>query len=324
MKTPIRTVWTLLVSAALTAALMAGCGTTVQQARVVDQAPAAAPAPLAPTPATPPPAAPAPAPSKPPAPAPAPPAKPQAPAPPPAPQPPPQPAATPVPAAPAPAAPAVPQYTIEQFLGTVNFNGASFSPDATKILVGSNQTGIFNAYAVPVTGGAPVALTHSTTDNVRPLSFFPHDERFLYISDKGGNELDHVYVQGTDGKAQDLTPGDKLKASFLDWAQDDRSFFVSTNERDPRYFDVYEIEADGYARKLLYKNDSGLDFAAISPDRKTLAFIKSGGSTADTLATAGDGVWAMMTASCGGASSSAAAVCAGSADGTGAAASAAA
>src|SRR6185369_8435919 len=113
------------------------------------------------------------------------------------------------------AAKPVPQYTIEQFLGTVSFGGASFSPDASKILVRGNPTGIANAYAVPVAGGEPVALTHSTTDHIFALGYFPKDERFLYSSNHGGNEIDHLYVQAEDGAVRDLTPGEKVKARFL-------------------------------------------------------------------------------------------------------------
>ena len=129
--------------------------------------------------------------------------------------------------------------------------GRKGSSDGSKILVGSNRTGIFNAYAVPVAGGEPVALTRSTTDNVFAVGYFPADERFLYLSNHGGNELDHLYVQSPGNAVVDLTPGDKLKASFHSWAEDDRSFFVGTNERDPRFFDVYEYQVEGYARKMM-------------------------------------------------------------------------
>ena len=47
----------------------------------------------------------------------------------------------------------VPQYTIQDFLGTTAFAGASFSPDNSKVLVSSDLSGIFNVYAVPVAGG---------------------------------------------------------------------------------------------------------------------------------------------------------------------------
>lgn len=170
---------------------------------------------------------------------------------------------------------AVPQYTIEEFLGTTGLAGASFSPDGGTILVSSDRTGVYNAFAVPVAGGDPVQLTQSTTDAVLVQSYFPADERFLYLSDRGGNELTHLYVRAPDGTVTDLTPGEKLKANFLGWAEDNGSFFISTNGRDPKYFDIHEVASDGYRRTLLYRDTTGYDFADISRDRRYLAFDKS-------------------------------------------------
>lgn len=167
-----------------------------------------------------------------------------------------------------------PRYSIEDFLRTTDLAGASWSPDKKRILVSSNQSGVFNVYAIPVDGGAPVQLTRSTTNATFALSYFPADERFLFARDSGGNELTHIHVRERDGRVRDLTPGAKLKANFLGWAHDDRSFFVATNERDPRFFDVYEVAVDGYARTLIYKNEQGYEFGAISPDKRYLAFEK--------------------------------------------------
>src|SRR6185436_1816227 len=83
----------------------------------------------------------------------------------------------------------VPEYAIEDFMGTTAYGGASFSADGKSILVSSDQTGIFNAVSIPVDGSAPTPLTHSTTDSIQVQSNFPGDERFLYQSDQGGNEL---------------------------------------------------------------------------------------------------------------------------------------
>jgi hypothetical protein len=67
--------------------------------------------------------------------------------------------------------------------GTMNneFFGASFSPDQEKLLVASNASGIWNAYAVPVTGGALEPLTTSTTNAVFPIGYLPNDERIVNI-----------------------------------------------------------------------------------------------------------------------------------------------
>ncbi len=190
------------------------------------------------------------------------------------------PAAAASPAAPAePSAAAVPQYTIQQFLATTSMFGSSFSPDGGKLLVSSNQSGIFNVYAIPVDGGPPQQLTHSTTDNIQSAGYFPTDERFLYTSDRGGNELGHVYVRELDGSVGDLTPGDKLKAMAVGWARDDRGFFILSNERDQKVFDLYEIDGKSYERTLLFRNDAAFDVGAISEDRRWLALGKSQSST---------------------------------------------
>src|ERR1044071_10107704 len=54
------------------------------------------------------------------------------------------------------------QYSVADFYANKEFFGASFSPDRQKILVGSKTSGIWNAYAVPVAGGALEPLTSST------------------------------------------------------------------------------------------------------------------------------------------------------------------
>ena len=166
-------------------------------------------------------------------------------------------------------------YAVADFYRNTSYSGASWSADRRRLLVSSNRTGIWNAYAIPVAGGEARPLTQSTTDAVFARSYFPHDDRILFESDRGGNELTHVYVRNVDGTTKDLTPGEKLKASFLRWAGDDRSFFVSTNERDPKYFDVYEITADSFQRTLLFRNDSGFTLGPISRDRRFLAAVKS-------------------------------------------------
>lgn len=167
------------------------------------------------------------------------------------------------------------RYTIDQFLGTTRIFGSSFSPDGSKILVSSDETGIFNAYAVSVDGGGALQLTDSETDAVFVAGYFPEDERFIYSADQGGNELAHVYVRELDGSTTDLTPGESHRASFAGWADDDASFFIGTNERNPQYIDIYEVTVDGYERTLFYRNEDGSDLAAVSSDKRWLVVSKT-------------------------------------------------
>ena len=164
-------------------------------------------------------------------------------------------------------------YTIEQFMNTVAVGGASFSPDEKEILFTSDETGIRNVYAVPVAGGKARALTTSATDTTSAISFFPHDTRFLYTRDQGGNELNHLYVREKDGSERDLTPGDKLKAMFASWSGDKKAFFVQTNERDPKYFDVYRYDTATYERKMIFRNE-GYEPELVSGDGRWIAVSK--------------------------------------------------
>ena len=166
------------------------------------------------------------------------------------------------------------RYTIEQFMATTTVTGASFSKDEKTILFNSNESGIFNAYTIPVAGGKPVPLTKSTTDSTYAVDFFYNDDRILFTRDKGGDENNHLFVREVDGTEKDLTPGDKLKASFAGWRPDGGAFYVTTNERDAKVFDLYRYDAKTYQRTMLYENTSGMNPSMISDDEKWIAMTK--------------------------------------------------
>ena len=175
---------------------------------------------------------------------------------------------------------AVKRYTIEQFMDTTRVGGASFSEDEKQILFYSNKTGIFNVYTVPVTGGAAKQLTSSTKESTFSVTYLP-DGRFIYDYDRGGDENSHLYLREADGSERDLTPGEKTKANFLGWARDRKSFFYSTNARDPKFFDVFEMTVPDFKSTLLYRDETGYDVGDISNDRKFIALQKTT-TTVDT------------------------------------------
>ena len=167
------------------------------------------------------------------------------------------------------------RYSIEQFMATTSLLGASFSADEKRVLFSSNETGIFNAYTLPVGGGGSESLTRSVVDSIFSVSFFPCDDRVLFTRDWGGNENFHLFVLAPDGTETDLTPGDGLKAQFMGWRANGSAFYVSSNERDQRFFDLYRYDAQTYARTLLYKNEHGLDLGPISRDECWLALNRA-------------------------------------------------
>ncbi len=172
------------------------------------------------------------------------------------------------------APPAVPVYDAATFFETTTYRGASFSADEGSLLISSDATGVFNAYRIPLAGGDPEPLTQSQSDSIQAVSWFPTDDRFLYTADQGGNELNHLFVRESDGSVKDLTPGENLKAYFTGWRRDEQAFFVSSNERDPRYFDVYEYQAKDYRRTRLFENREGWVVSLVSPDGRWIVLVR--------------------------------------------------
>lgn len=169
----------------------------------------------------------------------------------------------------------VPLYSIEAFYKNISIGGGSFSPDETKLLVTSNKSGIYNAYQLPLDGTAAEPLTYSTEESVFAIGYFPNDERFLYSSDKGGNEIDHIYLRNLDGTVTDLTPWENVKSSFFSWARDEQSFFFISNKRDARYFDLYEMSIESFEPVLIFENNNGFDITTISKDKNLIALGKT-------------------------------------------------
>lgn len=167
----------------------------------------------------------------------------------------------------------VPQYSAEQFFATKTYFGNDINHDASAMLVASDESGVFNLYRVSIDGSNWQPLTQSTTDPAFPVSWFPNDDRLLYTADQGGNELNHVYLREVDGTVRDLTPGDKLKAYFAGW-HNDGSFYIASNERDPRFFDLYHYHSEDYKRQLVFSNNDGYGISAVSKDGRYLALTK--------------------------------------------------
>ncbi len=167
----------------------------------------------------------------------------------------------------------VKQYTIEQFMDTTRITGMSFSPDAKSLLFSSNKSGIFNVYSVPTAGGDPRQLTQSTKESTYGVTYLP-DGRFLFTYDKGGNENSHIYVMDN-GKERDLTPGDKVRASFAGWNKEKTAFYYTTNERDPKFFDFYKMDVKTFTPTRLFENTQGYEIGAISNDEKWIALNKT-------------------------------------------------
>lgn len=172
------------------------------------------------------------------------------------------------------------QYTIAQFMDIVPINGGAFSADESKIVYNSRANGIFNAYEIDLKTGQEKQLTSSTTNAIFSQSYFPNDDRVLYTSDKGGNEINHLYVRNLDSSVIDLIQDSTAKAQFAGWSYNKKLMYYSSNSRDKKFFDLYSVQISGgetkvYPSTLLYKNEKGLNPDAISNDDRYIALSET-------------------------------------------------
>ena len=169
----------------------------------------------------------------------------------------------------------VKQYTIDQFYKSTRIIGGAFNNDESKLLVSSDQTGIFNVFEINLADSSRKQITHSTVESFFAMDYVPGTGKILYDADMGGNEIDHIYLLDEDGTTKDLTPGDKAKSGFMGWSKNKKFMYYGSNKRDPQFFDVYKMSISDWKPVMLYKNEKGLDFAGISDNENYMALQKA-------------------------------------------------
>ncbi len=167
------------------------------------------------------------------------------------------------------------QYTIEQFYKNKQVGGGAFSNDESKLLISSNESGIYNVHEIDLKTGEQKAITNSEKESFFAVDYVPGTDEVLYSADKGGNEISHVYLRKADGTVQDLTPGEEEKASFYGWSEDKKSMYYGSNKRDSKFFDVYKMKVGEWKGDMMYKNEDGINFSDISYDEKIIALNES-------------------------------------------------
>ncbi len=167
------------------------------------------------------------------------------------------------------------QYSIEQFYKNIRFGGGSFSGDEAKLLISSDQSGIFNVYEITIANDSIRQITFSDNESYFGIDYVPETNQVIYSADKGGNEISHLYLLKEDGTSVDLTPAENEKANFGGWSEDKKSMFYISNKRDPRFFDFYKMKIDEWEAKMIYQNNEGLDIAGLSHNENFFSLTKS-------------------------------------------------
>ena len=167
------------------------------------------------------------------------------------------------------------KYSIKQFYQNNRIGGGAFSNDETKLLVSSDESGIFNLYEIYIISGEKTQKTFSEKESFFAIDYLPGTNQILYSADKGGDELNHIYLMNENGAPTDLTPGKNEKASLSGWSKDKKSMYFTSNKRNPQFIAFYKMNIDTWESEMLYQNDNGINISNMSEDETWFAFSQT-------------------------------------------------
>lgn len=171
-------------------------------------------------------------------------------------------------------------YPFERYLNVRNAYGPSFSPAGDRLSFLTDITGVAEVWSVPIemdaaTPAWPEQLTFRG-ERVSGVAYSPVEPVMLVAADTGGSELDQFYTLSQDGaEFRALTEQAKVMYRAGLWSPDGQRIVYASNERDPRYFDIYERELASGAIRLLWQQDSTNFPAACSPDGRQVIISRS-------------------------------------------------
>ena len=152
------------------------------------------------------------------------------------------------------------KYSFERYLNVRSASGASFSPDGRQLSFLTDITGVAEVWSVLVDMHAtapawPEQLTFRG-ERVASATFSPTEDTMLVTADRGGNERTQLYTLSADGSTfTALTDQPDVIYQFGDWPPEGKRIIYSSNERDGRYFDVYELSLENHQSRLLLQQD---------------------------------------------------------------------
>lgn len=172
---------------------------------------------------------------------------------------------------------------IEEYFKILRVRGASFSYDDKLVAYLSDEGGRMDIWVQLVEGGKARQITH-VDGMVHSFSFCPTSDFLLYEADDGGDEIPHIYLTDSNGKApKDLMEEypQGARTRFIRWADDGKTFLYLSNIRDEKYMDLYEYSIKTAKSMILWKSSEKLSFRLTSRNHKRF-IINETISDADT------------------------------------------
>lgn len=136
--------------------------------------------------------------------------------------------------------------------------GGQISPDGRHVSWLAPVDGVLNVFVAPTSDpSAGRAVTRETRRNLQQYFWAPDSRHVIYLQDAGGNENYKVHaVNIANAHDRNLTPvGERVRATIQGVSPLRRDVvLVGLNERNPQFFDLYEIDYRTGERRLVAEN----------------------------------------------------------------------
>jgi dipeptidyl aminopeptidase/acylaminoacyl peptidase len=205
---------------------------------------------------------------------------------------------------------AIPLIPRSVLFGNPDRAGLSLSPDGNRVAFLAPLDGVLNVWVAPTDDlEAAKPVTRDTGRGIRQFFWAYNNADLLYLQDKGGDENWKLYrIRLADGSIKDLTPFEEIpgpdgKPIMLPTGQPLRPtvqvvgvshlhpgrILIGLNNRNPMFHDLYELDLESGAMRLLVQNDAWVAFMVdddftvrmgmrMNPDGSTDYFKASAGA----------------------------------------------
>ena len=180
------------------------------------------------------------------------------------------------------------KYAFERYLNVRSASNPGFSPDGQTLSFLTDISGVAEVWCTSLHGQMarplwPEQLTFRG-ERVSSATFSPRADLLLVAGDRGGNERTQLYLLSADGASfTSLTDNPSVMYLFGGWSPDGTRITYSSNERDARYFDVYErVIASGEIKVLLQHDGTNYSYG-YSPDGQSVLVSRHEANTRHQL-----------------------------------------
>lgn len=183
-----------------------------------------------------------------------------------------------------------------KIFGNPSRAGGQISPDGKHVSWLAPVDGVMNVWVAPIGNlGAAKAVTKESKRGLQSYFWAPDGAHIIYLQDSGGNENFRVHsVAIATLKDTALTKaGDKVRAQIegVSKLRPD-VVLIGLNDRNPQFFDLYEVNYKTGTSKLVMENPGYGGFVTDNQLKPRFAFQQVPGGGSKYFRLGADGKWA--------------------------------